>query len=76
MFCNKQKKQKGSYTIEAAIYIPIIMCILFQSIDIAIDFWQQSRKREVCEDLQELDIIKEFYGYHILDETGKEIGND
>lgn len=70
------KKQKGSYTIEAAIYIPIIICMLFQSIGIAIDFWQQSRNREVCEELQTLDIVKEFYGYQILDEIGKEILND
>lgn len=70
------KKQRGSYTIEAAIYLPIIICMLFQSVGIAIDFWQQSRKREVCEELQTLDIVKEFYGYQILDEIGKEILND
>lgn len=70
------KKQRGSYTIEAAIYIPIIICMLFQSIGIAIDFWQQSRSREVCEELQTLDIVKEFYGYQILDEIGKEILDD
>lgn len=70
------KMQKGSYTIEAAIYIPIIMCMLFYSMGIGIDFWQQSRKREVCEELQTLDIVKEFYGYHILDEIGKEILDD
>lgn len=70
------KKQRGSYTIEAAIYIPIIICMLFQSIGIAIDFWQQSRNREVCEELQTLDIVKEFYGYQILDEIGKEILDD
>ena len=70
------KKQKGSYTIEAAIYIPIIICMLFQSIGMAIDFWQQSKNREVCEELQNLDIVKEFYGYQILDEIGKEILDD
>lgn len=71
-----KKKQRGSYTIEAAIYIPIIMCMLFQSIEIAIDFWQQSRTREVSEELRMLNTIEEFYTYQILDEIGKEIRDD
>ena len=72
----KRKKQKGSYTIEAAVYIPIILCILFQSLDIAIDFWQRSKNRVIYEELKTLDVVKEFYGYQILDELGKEIAND
>jgi hypothetical protein len=50
--------------------------LLFQSLEIAIDFWQESRERTVCEKLQNLDIVSEFYGYHILDETKKEIEDD
>ncbi|MBQ2900482.1 MAG: hypothetical protein IJA07_04230 [Agathobacter sp.] len=67
---------KGSYTVEAAIYIPIVLFLLFQTIGIAIDFWQESKQREVCEALQELDIVKEFYGYQILDEVRKEIEDE
>ena len=70
------KRQKGSYTVEAAIYIPMILFILFQSLEIAIDRWQVSREREVCEELQELDIVKQFYTYQILDEVRKEITDD
>ena len=72
----KEWAQKGSYTIEAAIYIPIILFLLFQSVEIAMDFWQQSRSREVCEVLRSLDIVSEFYGYQIVDEIGKEILDD
>ena len=72
----KPKKYKGSYTIEAAIYIPIILCILFQSINLAIDFWQGSKTREVYEGLQRLDTVKEFYTYQILEEVGEEIKDD
>ena len=71
-----KKKLKGSYTVEAAIYIPIILFILFQSIEIGIEFCQSSREREVCRLLQELDCVEEFYGYQILDEIGKEIWDD
>lgn len=67
---------KGSYSIEAAVYIPIILYMLFQSVEIGIDFWQKSKEREVSIWLQELDSVKDFYGYQIIDEIGKEIGND
>lgn len=72
----RRKKVKGSYTIEAAIYIPIIIFILCQTLQIAIDFWQESRTREVSEVLQQLDIVREFYNYQVIDEIGKEIIND
>lgn len=72
----KNVNWKGSYTVEAAIYIPMILFLLFQSLEVAIDFWQESKQREVCEELQSLDIVSEFYGYHILDETRKEILDD
>lgn len=72
----KNKKWKGSYTIESAIYIPMILFMLYQSIGIGIDFWKDSRTREVSSCLQELDIVKEFYGYQIVDEIGKELFDD
>lgn len=72
----RRKKLKGSYTIEAAIYIPIILFIMCQTLQIAIDYWQDSRDREVNRVLQELDIVKEFYSYQIMDEIGKEIADD
>lgn len=71
-----RKKLKGSYTIEAAIYIPLILFIMSQTLQIAINYWQESRERVVCEELQELDIVKEFYNYQVLDEIGKEIIDD
>lgn len=72
----RNRRYQGSYTIEAAIYIPIILFMLFQTLEIAIDYWQESKEREVCEALQELDIVKEFYGYQIMDEIRKEITDD
>lgn len=72
----KKHTYKGSYTVEAAIYIPMILFLLFQSLEIAIDCWQKSREREVYEALQELDVVKEFYGYQIIDEVRKEINDD
>ena len=50
--------------------------MLVQSLEIAIDFWQESRVREVNEELQRIDIVKQFYGYQILDEVRGEILDD
>lgn len=72
----KRKKLKASYTIEAAIYIPIILFLLCQSLQISIDFWQESRNREVSRVLQELDIVQEFYTYQVIEELGKEFLDD
>ena len=67
---------KANYTIEAAIYIPVILFMLFQTIEIGIDKWERSKEREIYEGLRQIDIVSEFYGYQILDEVRKEIAND
>lgn len=72
----KKNRWKGSYTIEAALYIPMILFLMYQSVGFAVDYWKESRTREVSECLQELDIVKEFYGYQIIEEVGKELLDD
>ena len=67
---------KGSYTIEAAIYIPIILGLLFFSLHMGIEYWKKSKEREVSAVLRELDIVQEFYGYQIMGEIGKELFDD
>ena len=67
---------QASYTIEAAIYVPMILFLLMQTIDIAIDRWQICREREVYKGLRKLDIVQEFYGYQILEEVREEIVDD
>lgn len=68
-----RKKVKGSYTLEAAIYIPMIMFMLFGALDMGIHYWQKSRERTVSQEVLNLDIVQEFYGYQILEEIGKEL---
>lgn len=72
----KGKYLKASYTIEAAIYIPIILFFICQTLQISIDFWQESRDRAVNKKLERLDIVQEFYNYQITEEIGKEIFDD
>ena len=66
----------ASYTIEAAIYIPIILFMLMQTLDIAIDEWKESKERKIYVGLAQLDIVSEFYGYQILEEVQEEIEDD
>lgn len=79
VFCNGgfssmwRKKVKGSYTLEAAVYIPMILFLLFGSLDIGIHYWQKSRERAVSQEVLQLDIVQEFYGYQVLEEIGKEM---
>ena len=72
----KKRTYKGSYTIEAAIYIPILMFLFFQCLDVSIDFWMKSKNREVFAELENLNVVKEFYMYQIVEEIEKELGND
>ena len=69
----KETWLKANYTIEAAIYIPIVMFVLFQSIKIGIDFFQESKEREINEKLVKMDIVQEFYNYQILAEAWEEV---
>ena len=69
----KETWLKANYTIEAAIYIPIVMFVLFQSIKIGLDFFQESKERELNEKLVKMDIVQEFYNYQILAEAWEEV---
>lgn len=72
----KKKNLQASYTIEAAIYIPLILFMQFQTVDLAIDFWKESRQKVYSLEVKELDLVKEFYVYQGIDEIRKEIEND
>ena len=67
---------QASYTLEAAIYIPMILFMLLQTLRISIGEWQESKDRNIYTGLYELDIVSEFYGYQILYEARKEIEDD
>ena len=71
----KRHIYKGSYTIEAAIYIPFIMFLMLHTLEIAIDNWKLSRDREIREEVQSLNVVREFYFYQTLEEVEKELEN-
>lgn len=68
----KKGMQKGSYTIEASIWISSILFMMMGVLELGIDFYQRSKEREPSAYLQELDIVEEFYNYQVLKEVGEE----
>lgn len=69
------KMQKASFTIEGAIYIPFVMFLMTQVLQIGIHCYQESILRESMEQLQEPNIVEHFYKYQLLKEMG-EMWND
>ena len=65
------KMQKGSFTIEASIYVPMILWLLLLTMQSAISFYQQSVHREVYAGLEDMQVISEFYTYQIIKEIGE-----
>ena len=63
--------QKGSFTIEASIYVPMILWLLLLTMQSAISFYQQSVEREVYVGLEDMQVISEFYTYQIIKEIGE-----
>ena len=63
--------QKGSFTIEASIYVPMILLLLLFTLRSAVSFYQESMHREIYVSLKERNVIQEFYTYQIIDEIGE-----
>lgn len=54
--------QKGSYTIEAAILVPLFFGIVFFAMNTALSFYGECGGSEV-----DIDIMKTFYAYQKLE---------
>ena len=67
---------KGSYTIEAAVWIPLLMLVVLLSLQTGIKLYQEVAYRTYSEKLKSLNIVQEFYSYQILKELAQEVEND
>ena len=68
-----KRMHKGSFTIEASIYIPILLFLMTNVLSIGIHFFQEAKGRSENPEIKCLDIVKEFYNYQILEEIKEEI---
>lgn len=65
---------KGSYTIEASIWVPTLLFCVTMVLRIGIALYEEIAKAELVAD--EMDIVQEFYNYQILGELGEQTSND
>lgn len=64
--------QKGSFTIEAAVYVPMMMFLVLITLRGGIAFFQESMNRDVYQGLTTMDAVSEFYTYQMIKEVGEE----
>jgi hypothetical protein len=69
----RKKMHKGSFTIEASIYIPMVLFLMANVLSVGIGFFQEAKGRSVNPEIESLDIVKEFYNYQILEDIKEEI---
>ncbi len=67
---------KASYTTEAAMWVPLLLIVVFLALKIGIQLYQEIEETTYSEKLESLDMVQEFYNYQILGEVMEEVKND
>ena len=70
------RTQKGSYTIEAAVWVSLFLMMITMALKGGIGIYTSIAHREGNEKLQKMDVVQEFYNYQILDEIIQEATDD
>ena len=70
------RKQKGSFTIEAIIWIPLILCMMLCTIKEGLSFYEESIYCESTKELEAWDGVSRFYEMWILKELGDEADDE
>ena len=65
------RKWKGSYTVEAAIIVPIMIWTMAIAMCTGITMWQQIQNEHEEAQIQELWAVEAFYKYQVLKEVTK-----
>lgn len=73
---DKKKMIKGSYTIEASVYVPMMIFLILIVLRGGIKFYQDIKTLEVYEGLTTMDAVEEFYTYQVLEEIGEDGTDD
>ena len=69
-------KQKGSYTIEAAVWVPLMIMVLVLALKIGMSLYQEIGNQDIQQKLQRLDVVQEFYNYQVMEEILEEATDD
>ena len=68
--------QKGSYTIEAAVWVSLLLMMIAMALKSGIFIYTEIVNKGQNEKLQKIDIVQEFYNYQILEEIIQEVTDD
>jgi hypothetical protein len=68
--------QKGSYTIEAAVWVSLLLMMIAMALKSGIFIFTEIVNQGQNEKLQKIDIVQEFYNYQILEEIIQEVTDD
>lgn len=70
------KMQKGSFTIEAVIWIPLMLYMMLAVLQEGIQFYKESAEKEISKDVSEWNGVARFYDVWILKEFGEELNSE
>ena len=76
MNLSKKYFQKGSFTIEAVIWIPLVLCMMLSVLREGIQFYGESVEREFSEEVETWDGVSRFYELWMIKELGEEWNNE
>lgn len=62
----KRGWEKGSFTIEASVIIPIYLFFIIMVLELAISFYAESTQREDSMQMEELDMVSAFYRLQMM----------
>ena len=65
------KVQKGSFTIEAVLWIPLLLCMMLSVVQEGIQFYKESEQKEILEHIQEWEAVPVFYEFWKIKELGE-----
>lgn len=70
------KMQKGSFTIEAVIWIPLMLYMMLAVLQEGIQFYKESAEKEISKDISEWNGVARFYDVWIFKEFGEELNSE
>lgn len=70
------KMQKGSFTIEAVIWISFMIYMMIGILQEGIHFYEESAEKEILEEVRDWDGVSRFYELWMLKELGEELENE
>lgn len=70
------KMQKGSFTIEAVIWIPLMLCMILGVLQEGIQLYKESVEREISEEVSNWDGVSRFYDVWVMKELEEEIKDE